>query len=178
MIVGVAYVENSTPRSRSNLSIDLISPIVPTWTRSSNGSPRLRNRRAQCSTSGRCRPTSASRAASRVPSGAPSSRSWLNSSALLRRVASTPPDASEYSSIVGSPAMSAGQVRAGGLLEGRAQREGDREPVIVGRCRGLGGKRGQHLPGEAVLVRRRGLLGRDPDLDGELAGPHEDLADE
>ena len=35
MIVGVAYVENSTPRSVSKRSIDLISPIVPTWTRSS-----------------------------------------------------------------------------------------------------------------------------------------------
>ena len=35
MIVGVAYVENSTPRSASKRSIDFSSPIVPTWTRSS-----------------------------------------------------------------------------------------------------------------------------------------------
>ena len=36
--------------------------MVATWTRSSSGSPRLRNRRARCSTSGRCCSTSASRA--------------------------------------------------------------------------------------------------------------------
>ena len=34
-IVGVAYVENSTPRSRSNRSTDLIRPMVATCTRSS-----------------------------------------------------------------------------------------------------------------------------------------------
>ncbi len=56
--VGVAYVENSTPRSGSKRSTDLISPMVATWVRSSSGSPRLRKRRARCSTSGRCMRTS------------------------------------------------------------------------------------------------------------------------
>ena len=53
-IVGVAYVENSSPRSGSNLSTALMRPIVPTCTRSSSGSPRSRNRRARYCTSGRC----------------------------------------------------------------------------------------------------------------------------
>ena len=46
---------------RSKRSMAFRSPIVPTWIRSSSGSPRLRNRRARYSTSGRCRPTSSSR---------------------------------------------------------------------------------------------------------------------
>ncbi len=56
--VGVAYVENSTPRSGSKRSTDLMRPMVATWVRSSSGSPRLRKRRARCSTSGRCMRTS------------------------------------------------------------------------------------------------------------------------
>src|SRR3954454_3465342 len=147
MMVGVAYVENSTPRPRSKRSMDLSSPIVQTCTRSSNGSPRLRNRRAQCSTSGRCRWTSPSRAASRVGSGSASSRSCANSSALFRRVASIPPDASEYSSFVGSTVMS-----GSGLLQGRHHRQRDREPPVVGGGGCLGRQRGEHLPREAVLV--------------------------
>ena len=71
--------------------MDLSSPIVPTCTRSSNGSPRLRNRRAQCSTSGRCRCTSSSRAAVRVAWLAPSAVSSTNSSALRRLLASNRP---------------------------------------------------------------------------------------
>ena len=38
---------------RVERSTDLIRPIVATWVRSSSGSPRLRKRRARCSTSGR-----------------------------------------------------------------------------------------------------------------------------
>ena len=60
-MVGIANVGNSTPRSQSNRSIALIRPIVPTCRRSSKGSPRLRKRRAKCSTSGRCSRTRSSR---------------------------------------------------------------------------------------------------------------------
>ena len=69
--VGVAYVENSTPRSGSKRSTDLIRPMVATCVRSSSGSPRLRNRRARCSTSGRCIRTSRLRSSaySTLPSG-------------------------------------------------------------------------------------------------------------
>src|ERR1700751_2003271 len=41
--------------------MDLISPIVATWVRSSSHSPRLRNLRARYSTSGRCSSTSSPR---------------------------------------------------------------------------------------------------------------------
>ncbi|CAM5625424.1 hypothetical protein SMICM304S_08648 [Streptomyces microflavus] len=44
--VGIANVGNSMPCSQSNRSIALIRPIVPTWTMSSIGSLRLRNRAA------------------------------------------------------------------------------------------------------------------------------------
>ncbi len=44
--VGIANVGNSTPRSQSNRSIALIRPMVPTWTMSSIGSLRERNRAA------------------------------------------------------------------------------------------------------------------------------------
>jgi len=46
MMVGIAKVGNSTPRSLSNRSMALIRPMVPTWTMSSIGSLRLRKRAA------------------------------------------------------------------------------------------------------------------------------------
>ena len=84
-MVGVAYVENSTPRSRSNRSTDLIRPIVATWIRSSSGSPRLRKRRARYSTSGRCISTSWSRMARRSGSSSSSVASWTNISRACAR---------------------------------------------------------------------------------------------
>ena len=55
-IVGIANVARSTPRSTWNRSIALISPIEPTWTRSSSCSPRPTWRLASLRTSGRyCR---------------------------------------------------------------------------------------------------------------------------
>ncbi len=60
------------PRSGSKRSTDLIRPMVATWVRSSSGSPRLRKRRARCSTSGRCIRTR--RLRSSAYSGVPSSR--------------------------------------------------------------------------------------------------------
>ena len=83
--VGVAYVENSTPRSVSNRSTALISPIVPTWTRSSSGSPRPANRRARYSTSGRCISTSWSRTRCRFGSSSGSSVNRANSSRAISR---------------------------------------------------------------------------------------------
>ena len=57
--------------------MDLIRPIVATWVRSSSHSPRLRNRLARYSTSGRCSSTSSPRMRSRSwsPSGSSDSRS-------------------------------------------------------------------------------------------------------
>ncbi|SCG09763.1 hypothetical protein GA0115255_126002 [Streptomyces sp. Ncost-T6T-2b] len=52
-IVGIAKVGNSTPRLSSNRSIALIRPMVPTWTMSSIGSLRERNREAANLTSAR-----------------------------------------------------------------------------------------------------------------------------
>ena len=46
---------SGSPRAGSKRSTALIRPIVPTWTRSSSGSPRRWNRRATDSTSGRLR---------------------------------------------------------------------------------------------------------------------------
>ena len=74
-MVGVAYVVNSTWRSMSNRSIALMRPMVPTWTRSSMGSPRLRNRLARYFTRLRYIVMSSSRAAS-----SPSRRYRRNSS--------------------------------------------------------------------------------------------------
>ena len=59
--VGEAYVVNSRPRAGSKRSMALISPIEPTWTRSSSGSPRPAYRRAKKRTSGRCSSTSSVR---------------------------------------------------------------------------------------------------------------------
>ena len=47
MTVGIANVVNDTPTSGSNRSAALSTPSWPTWIRSSSGSPRLLNRRAQ-----------------------------------------------------------------------------------------------------------------------------------
>lgn len=44
MIIGTAYVEKRTLCFKSKLSIDFMSPIQPTWNRSSAFSPRLLNR--------------------------------------------------------------------------------------------------------------------------------------
>src|SRR5450759_1181657 len=74
-IVGVAYVVNSTARSMSKRSIALIRPIVPTWMRSSMGSPRFLKRLARYFTRLRYISTSSSRAAS-----SPSARYRTNSS--------------------------------------------------------------------------------------------------
>src|SRR3954452_19628886 len=174
MIVGVAYVENSTPRSVSKRSTDLISPMVPTWTRSSSGSPRLRKRRAQCSTSGRCRCTNASRAAVRLPSGDSASPRTTKSSALRRRVSSTPvgTSGSVSSSVVETIMSEAGL----GMTRFHGQR--DRERRVLGGGRRAGRERGEDLPREAVVVGRDVAVHGDGDADGQGGGPHEEPAGE
>ena len=124
MIVGVAYVENSTPRSVSKRSIDLISPMVPTWSRSSNGSPRLRNRRAQCSTSGRCSVDQLRRGTrSRSGVGGAVRRvSSANSSALRARVVG--PGVARRAEIPGRHVYSASSSSAAPIVDG--------EPDTVG----------------------------------------------
>src|SRR3954454_1031111 len=169
MIVGVAYVENSTPRPRSNRSMDLISPIVPTWTRSSSGSPRLRKRRAQCSTSGRWRATRPSRAARREDAEADVSRKRSKSTAFRSRDATAlrdPPDGHESPTTVMSAAASRyaigqGQARVGG--------EPDLEVVVVRVRGGLRRQRAEHLPGEALVVRLASARCRYTYRDGQGA---------
>src|SRR3954447_2742309 len=170
MIVGVAYVENSTPRSRSNRSMDLISPIVPTCTRSSNGSPRLRKRRAQCSTRGRCRWTRPSRASRRDDSGASLSRNTPNSTVFRRRASSVrvcDTRGPESPSLVISPADSPTPVEVG---QAGVTAEGHLEVAVVGRRGRLGGQGAQHLPGEALVVRLGSADGRHAYGDRQRAG--------
>src|SRR6478735_10678257 len=175
MMVGVAYVENSTPRSESKRSIDLISPIVPTWTRSSKGSPRLRNLRAQCSTSGRCRCTSASRAPSRLAWVAVSSRNVTKSSALRRRVTSTPDAGPVTAPPLSSPVMSRSMSGAD-LRMARLHGERDREAPVLGVGRRARGQGRQDLPGEAVVVGQGAVRRVDPGGYGQPSRTHEEAA--
>src|SRR6478735_5547709 len=173
-IVGVAYVENSTPRSVSNRSTDLISPIVPTWTRSSSGSPRLRKRRAQCSTRGRWRCTSRSRAEARLASELSSSRRSTKSSALRLRVSSMPVRPSSAPSSESS--MSETRLLVG--PQGGRHRQGDRERGVRGLGGGAGRQGGQDLPGEAVVVGLDGTVDGAGDPDRQLPGLLEEAAHE
>src|SRR3954471_9163897 len=170
MIVGVAYVENSTRRSSSKRSIDLISPIVPTWTRSSNGSPRLRKRRATCWTNGRCGATRPSRAASMAGSVDDTSWNCAKSTAFCSR-ASSPRCPASWSPEPPSTVIStAGSRSSVGQGEARVGGEGDLEMVVAGVRGRLGGEGAQHLPGEALVVRLGPPRGRDPHRHRQRAG--------
>ena len=104
-MVGIANVGNSTPRLSSKRSIALIRPIVPTWTMSSMGSLRERNREAANFTRARLSSTRVLRtyANSCVPSSSDSSRSKR---VLDSALASTGPTSS-YGGISGRPSISA-----------------------------------------------------------------------
>src|SRR4029077_19698195 len=162
-MVGVAYVENSTPRSRSNRSMDLISPMVATCVRSSSHSPRLRNRRARYSTSGKCSSTRVALILARSGSSACSTASRSNSSLACVRSGDECSDRGSgggSSLTVTSTSNSSVTWTSYSLLNSSAPAlgEDDRDPVI-GAEPGVdgAGERGQHGPRERVARGHPGL---------------------
>src|ERR1700739_2969268 len=164
-MVGVAYVENSTPRSRSNRSMDLISPMVATWVRSSSHSPRLRNRRARYSTSGRCSSTSVALILARSGSSAGSTARRSNSSLACVRSGEECSDRGSgggSSLTVTSTSNSSVTWTSYSLLNSSAPALGeDDRDAVVGVAPGVEcpGQRGKHGPRERVagwLPRLRG----------------------
>src|ERR1700733_5407674 len=163
-MVGVAYVENSTPRSRSNRSMDLMSPMVATWVRSSSHSPRLRNRRARYSTSGRCSSTRVALILTRSGSPAGSTVSRSNSSLACVRSGEECSDrgngGGSSSLTVTSTSNSSVTWTSYSLLNSSAPALGehDRDPV-VGSEPGIdgAGERGKHRPRERVARGHPGL---------------------
>src|ERR1700688_153452 len=116
--------------------MDLISPMVATWVRSSSHSPRLRNRRARYSTSGRCSSTRVALILARSGSSAGSTVSRSNSS-----LACVQPGEEECSDrgggggsslTVASPSSSSVTWPSYSLLNSSAPAlgEDDRDPVV------------------------------------------------
>src|SRR5580693_1140737 len=176
-MVGVAYVENSTPRSRSNRSMDLISPMVATWVRSSSHSPRLRNRRARYSTSGRCSSTSVALILARSGLSAGSTESRSNSSLACVRSGEECSDRGSgggSSLTVTSTSNSSVTWTSYSLLNSSAPAlgEDDRDPV-VGAEPGVdgAGQCGQHGPRERVAGRPPCLRRGHRHGDGHQVGP-------
>src|SRR3984885_14868486 len=163
-MVGVAYVENSTPRSRSNRSMDLMSPMVATWVRSSSHSPRLRNRRARYSTSGRCSSTRVALILARSGSPAGRTETRSNSSLACVRLGEECSDrgngGGSSSLTVTSTSNSSVTWTSYSLLNSSAPALGehDRDPV-VGSEPGIdgAGERGKHRPRERVARGHPGL---------------------
>src|SRR5580692_4880320 len=176
-MVGVAYVENSTPRSRSNRSMDLMSPIVATWVRSSSHSPRLRNRRARYSTRGRCSSTSVALILARSGSPAGSVASRSNSSLACVRSGEECSDrgsgGGSSSLTVTSTSNSSVTWTSYSLLNSSAPAlgEDDRDPV-VGSEPGIdrAGEGGKHRPRERVARRHPGLRRVHRHGDGHQVG--------
>ena len=182
MIVGVAYVENSTPRSRSKRSIDLISPIVPTCTRSSNGSPRLRKRRAQCSTRGRCTRDQAVACGQpgrlgRRQVAEPDEQLGALLAGLVGEVTWAPMRRALDARGLRVPVVGHLSRRPPGAAsrpslerEARVGGEGHLEVVLAGVRGRLRGQGAQDLPGEALVVGLGAPLGLDADRHREGAG--------
>ena len=171
------------PRSRSNRSIDLIRPMVATCVRSSSHSPRLRNRRARYSTSGRCSSTSAPRIRSR--SGLPSGRAASRSNSSLARARSGTAWSSRATAVsVSSAGRAVVLFRHPDVLFGHldlafghpdleVSPSGPRRPAVLPQHDGhpvvrlqprvdVAGQRGQHGPGERVPGRRCAAARRPP----------------
>src|SRR5579862_4467946 len=137
--------------------MDLISPMVATWVRSSSHSPRLRKRRARYSTSGRCSSTRVALILARSGSSAGSTESRSNSSlacVLSGEECSERGGSDGRSSLtVTSTSNSSVTWTSYSLLNSSAPAlgEDDRHPV-VGTEPGVdgSGERGQHRPRERV----------------------------
>src|ERR1700730_3228117 len=175
-MVGVAYVENSTPRPRTNRSIDLMSPMVATWVRSSSHSPRLRNRRARYSTRGRCSSTRVALILARSGSPAGSTVSRSNSSLACVRSGEECSDRAGgggSSLTVTSTSTSSVTWTSYSLLNSSAPAlgEDDRDPV-VGSEPGIdrAGEGGKHRPRERVARRHPGLRRVHRHGDGHQVG--------
>src|ERR1700733_543105 len=179
-MVGVAEVETSTPRSRSNRSMDLISPMVATWVRSSSHSPRLRKRRARYSTSGRGSSTRVARIL--VRSGSPTGSTVSRSNSSLACVRSGEECSDRGSGGGGGSSLTVTSTSTSNssvtwtsysLLNSSAPAlgEDDRDPV-VGFEPGVDGpgERGKHRPRERVARGHPGLRRGHRHGDGHQAG--------
>src|SRR5580700_2117649 len=159
--------------------MDLISPMVATWVRSSSHSPRLRNRRARYSTSGRCSSTRVARILARSGSPTGSTVSRSNSSLACVRSGEECSDRGSggggSSLTVTSTSTSNSSVTwtSYSLLNSSAPTLGkdDRDPV-VGFEPGIdrAGERGKHRPRERVARRHPGLRRVHRHGDGHQVG--------
>src|ERR1700722_6885289 len=136
--------------------MDLMSPMVATWVRSSSHSPRLRNRRARYSTRGRCSSTSVALSLARSGSPAGSLESRSNSSLACVRSGEECSDRGSgagSSLTVTSTSNSSVTWTSYSLLNSSAPAlsEDDGDPV-AGVQPGVdgAGQRGQHGPRERV----------------------------
>ena len=151
VIVGTAKERNSTPRVGSNRSMAAISPSVPTCSRSSNGSPRLLNRRAKCRTRGRCSSTRISRSRSRRGS----SFSRVASSANSGAVRSARRRLSEIGGGVGDGARRRGGLDGLGRRRSRLRASAATSGSLPG-CRALGTSTGGSAAGRRPPTADRG----------------------
>src|SRR6201999_56739 len=156
--------------------MDLMSPIVGTWVRASSHSPRLRNRRARYSTSGRCSSTSVALILARSGSSAGSTVSRSNSSLACVRSGEECSDRGSgggSSLTVTSTSNSSVTWTSYSLLNSSAPAlgEDDRDPV-VGAEPGVdgAGERGKHRPRERVARGHPGLRRGHRHGDGHQVG--------
>src|SRR5579864_9296413 len=159
--------------------MDLISPMVATWVRSSSHSPRLRNRRARYSTRGRCSSTSVALILARSGSPAGSVASRSNSSLACVRSGEECSDrgsggGGSSSLTVTSTSNSSVTWTSYSLLNSSAPALGEDngdpvirvEPGVDG-----AGQRGQHGPRERVTCGLPRFCRGDRHGDGHQVGP-------
>src|ERR1700676_2802242 len=156
--------------------MDLISPMVATWVRSSSHSPRLRNRRARYSTSGKCISTRVDLILAR--SGASAGRTASRSNSSLARVRSgeecSDRGVGVGSSLTGTSNSSVTWTSYSlltGPLSAPALGKHDRDPV-VGADPGVdgAGQRREDGPREGIAGRHPGLCGGHRHRDRPLGG--------
>ena len=141
-----------------------ISPSVPTCSRSSNGSPRLLNRRAKCRTSGRCSSTRISRSRSRRGSSFSRVASSANSGAVRsarRRLSETGAASGSASSSVGRSASGLARRRAGAVAGCGCAVSAVVSAVVPASCLGgVGLRDGGFVPAasDARYLRRCGAM--------------------